>query len=75
MIEGRREEVDFGRPKAKKMTKRLCTKGPLGTNDLIPVTQRVSENIHLARDELEKELNVRLLAKPEDRLSHSVECG
>ena len=75
MIEGRREEVDCGRPEAKKMTKRLCTKGPLGTNDLIPANQRISEDIHLARDELRKELNVKFLAKPEDRLSYGVECG
>ena len=75
MIEGRGEEVDCGRPEAKKMTKRLGTKGPLGTNDLIPATQRIGEDIHLARDELGKELNVRLLAKPEGRLSHGVECG
>ena len=70
MIEGRHEEVDGGRPQAKKMAKRLCTKGPLGTDDLIPATQQVGEDIHLARDELGKKLNVRLLAKPDDRLSH-----
>ena len=75
VIEERREEVDCGRPEAKKMTKPLHTGGPLGTNDLIPATQRVGEGIHLARDELGKELNVRLLAKPEDRLSHGVERG
>ena len=74
VTEGRREEVDCDRPEAK-MTKRLRTKGPLGTNDLVPATQRVGEDIHLARDELRKELNARLLAKPEDRLSHGVERG
>ena len=67
MIEGGRKEVDGGRPEAKKMTKRLRTKGPFGTDDLIPTTQRVGEDIHLAWDELRKKLNVRLLAKPEDQ--------
>ena len=75
MIEGGCKDVDGGRPEAKKMTKCLRTKGPFGTDDLILAAQRVGEDIHLAWDELRKKLNVRALAKPEDRLSHCVERG
>ena len=75
MIEGGCKEVDGGWPEAKKMTKCLRTKGPFGTNDLILATQRVGEDIHLAWDELRKQLNSRVLAKPEDGLSHGVERG
>ena len=75
MIEGGCKEVDGGWPEAKKMTKRLRTKGPFRTDDLILATQRVGEDIHLTWDELRKQLNPRVLAKPEDRLSHGVERG
>ena len=75
MIEGGCKEADGGRPEAKKMTKHLRTKGPFGTDDLILATQRVGEDIHLAWDELMKQLNLRVLAKTEDRLSHGVERG
>ena len=56
MIEGGCKEVNGGRPEAKKMTKHLRTKSPFGTNDLILATQRVGKDIHLAWDELRKQL-------------------
>ena len=66
VVEGGRKEVDGGRPEAKKLVKRLRTKSPFGTDDLVPATQRVGEDVHLARDELRKKLDVIILAKPED---------
>ena len=65
VIEGGRKEVNGGWPEAKKLAKRLRTESPLRTDDLVPATQRVGEDVHLARDELRKKLDVEILAKAE----------
>ena len=59
----------------KQLAKRLRTEGTLGTDDLIPAAQTVGEEVHLAGDELRKKSDVKILAKPEDQLSHGVESG
>ena len=75
MIEGGRKEVDGGGPSVKQLVKCLRTEGPLGTDNLIPSTQRVGEDVHLAGNELREKRELKLLAKPEDRLSHGVDSG
>ena len=73
VIECGREEVDGGWPTAKKLLKRLRAESPFGTEDLRLAAQGICQNIELARNELQKQMNLMLLAKPENDLSHGLE--
>ena len=64
-VEGCSEEIDGGRPLAKKLTKGLGAKGPLGADDLALAAQGVGEDIQPAWNELGQELNLRGLAQAE----------
>ena len=75
MIEGRREEVDVGRPTVKKIANRLRTQRSLGPQDLRSTAEQIRQNIQMAWNELGKEPNGMNLAKPEKLLSDCIQGG